>query len=88
MSKCGGLLEDARRNPRGLRFQEVLDLAECWGFRHRKSGGGTSHRIYKRDGFMRMLNFQPDRNGMAKAPQVRQLLTAIDELIDQGESEK
>lgn len=84
MSKCDDLLELAKRNPRGLRFTEVCQLAECWGFRHRKSRGGTSHRVYKRDGTMRMLNFQSDNNGMAKRRQVEQLLDAIDELTQKG----
>jgi hypothetical protein len=28
------------------------------------------------------MNFQPDRNGMAKAEQVRQLLDAIEEIAE------
>jgi hypothetical protein len=86
MSKCEDLLEKARRVPQGLRLQEALDLAECWGFRHRRSRRGTSHRIYKRPGFIQMLNFQPDSNGNAKRKQVDQLLSAIDALIDHGET--
>jgi hypothetical protein len=31
------------------------------------------------------MNFQPDKNGMAKGYQVRQLLVAIDELRTAGE---
>jgi hypothetical protein len=35
---------------------------------------------------MQMLNFQPDKNGMAKRKQVQQLLGAIDQLIELGEN--
>ena len=38
-----------------------------------------SHHIFKRDGFQRLLNFQ-DSRGMAKTYQVRQLLSALEEL--------
>ena len=86
MSDCDDLLSLARRNPRGLRFKEALTLAECWGFRQRRSKGGTSHCVYKRDGFFGLLNFQPDKNGMAKRFQVDQLVKAIDQLIEEGVS--
>ena len=83
MVRCDELLDLAKRNPQGLRFAQVCQPAACWGFRHRKSRRGTSHRVYKRDGFMRMLSFQPGSNGMAKRRQVQELLDAIDELVQQ-----
>lgn len=79
MSKCEKLLEKAQTAPKGMRFGEVTALAECFGFVLRRSGGGTSHRIYKRPGFMKLLNFQ-DANGMAKEYQVKELLGALREL--------
>lgn len=85
MSKCDDLLKTARNNPRGLRVEQAIALAECWGFVERMSKRGTSHRIFKRTGFINLLNFQPDKNGMAKAYQVRQLLAAIDLLLEKGE---
>lgn len=78
MAKCEDLLAEARNNQRGVRFNDLLKLAECWGFTLARQRG--SHRIFKREGFRNFLNFQPDHNGMAKAPQVRELLDAIDEL--------
>lgn len=77
MAKCGKLLEAAQNNSAGLRFTEVCQLAECHGFTLTRSKG--SHRIYAREGFPRPLSFQ-DRNGSAKAYQVKQLLDAIDEI--------
>jgi hypothetical protein len=89
MSDCATLLKKARGSPGGLRFVEATELAECWGFVHRVPKGqkrsGTSHKIYKRPGYMRMLNFQPQKDGKAKTYQVRQLLVAIDELQELGE---
>ncbi len=77
MDKCRLLLERARQNPEGLRFVELCQLAECFGWECARERG--SHRLYKRPGSMRLMNFQ-DFNGAAKGYQVRQLLTAIEEL--------
>lgn len=77
MPTCQALLAKARSNPVGLRFSELCDLAECYGWQFDRSRG--SHRIYKRAGVMLAMNFQ-DVRGFAKAYQVRQLLRAIDAL--------
>ena len=80
MSKCQDLLAKARNNPKGLRFDELLKLAECFEFKPKKRTSG-SHQLFKREGYWKLMNFQPD-NGMAKGPQVRELLAAIDELTN------
>ena len=85
MSDCADLLELARRNPSGLRFQQAVKLADCWGFRRRKSRRGTSHHVFKRSGLVQLINLQPGKNGMAKRYQVVQLLGAIELLIEQSE---
>lgn len=76
MSKCDDLLEKARNNPRGLRFQELCDLAVCLGWVFARQDG-TSHRIYKKPGERRLMDFQEGPNGTAKPYQVRQLLNTI-----------
>lgn len=81
MSKCEKLLEKARSSPNNLRFEDLLRLAECYGWVFERQSG--SHVVYVNEslagrvGFM--MNFQ-DRKGQAKPPQVRQLLDAIEEL--------
>lgn len=77
MPDCDKILHRARNSPRSLRFEELCQLAECYGFRFARHEG--SHRTYKRTGFPRTMNFQND-NGKAKPYQVRQLLLAISEL--------
>ncbi|MFL5539574.1 MAG: type II toxin-antitoxin system HicA family toxin [Longimicrobiaceae bacterium] len=77
MASCDKLLEAAQNNLAGLRFAEICQLAECHGFVLTRTKG--SHRIYTREGFPRPLSFQ-NRNGRAKAYQVKQLLDAIDEI--------
>ena len=77
MSRCEELLRKARQTPGGLRYEELCYLAECFGFVFDRQRG--SHRIYKRSGFPRVMNFQDD-NGKAKQYQVLQLLEAIDGL--------
>jgi len=66
----------------GPLFGELCTLAECYGFVHDRTTG--SHHIYKRPGYMKLLNFQNVR-GTAKPYQVRQLLAAIEEI---GRSER
>jgi hypothetical protein len=77
MPDCQRLLEHARATPAGLRFSQLCQLAECFDWVRARQRGG--HVIYKRRGTMQLMNFQDD-NGKAKGYQVRQLLTAIDEL--------
>jgi predicted RNA binding protein YcfA (HicA-like mRNA interferase family) len=77
MPKCDKLLERARKSPANVRFTEICQLAECYGFVFVRQEG--SHRIYKRDGWPRLMNFQ-DHNGKAVTYQVRQLLNAIDDI--------
>jgi hypothetical protein len=89
MPDCHKLLEGARNTPAGLRFSQLCELAECFGWVRARQRG--AHVIYKRPGAMQLMNFQDD-NGKAKAYQVRQLLTAIDELglvlEDEDETER
>jgi hypothetical protein len=74
------LLNKARTSPGNLRFEEICQLAEEYGFEFKRQGG-SSHRIYKHPNVFKLMNFQ-NVNGMAKAYQVKQLLNAIDNLPD------
>jgi hypothetical protein len=77
VDRCRQLLDRAYVGPEGLRFRELCDLAECFGFRLTRQKG--SHHIFKRQGYQKLLNLQGSK-GMAKAYQVRQLLSALEEL--------
>lgn len=79
MAHCDKLLEKARRSPANLRFDELCQLAECYGFVLDRTKG--SHRIYKRPGWKGVLTFQDDK-GKAKPYQVRQLLQVIESIAD------
>lgn len=81
MADCEKLLARARTSPKNVRFTEVCQLAECYGFTFARGDG--SHRVYKRDGWPKVMNFQDD-NGKAKPYQVKQLLNAIDEILSQA----
>lgn len=74
MGKCDKLLQRARAAPANLRFEELCLLAECHGFTLARQKG--SHRLYKRAGEPRVMNFQDDR-GKAEEYQVKQLLEVI-----------
>ena len=82
---CGDLLAEAKGNPDGVGFDDALKLAESYGFTRRGKGGHNA--IFKRKGFLKLLNFQPRKDGKAKGYQVRQLLDAIEELEGGGDSE-
>ena len=78
MGRCDKLLNQVRQNPRSVRFRDACKLAECYGFTPRQPG--TSHRVYKRKGYIRILNFQLEAHGLTNEYQVKQLLAAIDDL--------
>jgi predicted RNA binding protein YcfA (HicA-like mRNA interferase family) len=75
MTKGKKLLRSARNHPHNLRFEELCRLAEACGFEWVHGTG--SHRVYAREGVEEILDFQPRRDGKAKAYQVRQLLAVI-----------
>jgi len=72
------ILEKMRRNPKGIRFNEIVRVCDHFFGKPRKSG--TSHKVYKTPwaGDPR-VNIQNSR-GKAKAYQVRQVLLAVNRL--------
>jgi len=72
------LVAKMRRNPKGIRFNELSRVCDHFFGKPRKSG--TSHRVYSMPwvGDPR-VNIQNSR-GKAKAYQVRQVLLAVDKL--------
>ena len=77
MTQHSKLLGKAQRNPAGLRFAELCNLAQQLGFVLDRTRG--SHFIFKHPGLMRPLNFQ-NVDGETKPFQVKQLLDAAEEL--------
>jgi hypothetical protein len=75
-----------KRNPKGIRFQDLCKVCEHYFGEARQTG--SSHRVYKTPwlGDPR-VNIQNDK-GMAKAYQVRQVLKAIERLEEQGNVEE
>lgn len=84
MSNCAKLLAKAKGSPSNLRFNEVCKLAECYGWVFCRQEG-TSHAVYMHPALGNspgaFMNFQ-ERDGKAKAYQVRQLLNAIEYLAE------
>jgi len=75
MSAIEKLLARARNSPFGITFDELCRIADKNGFIFRRQSG--SHKIYKHPQGA-LMNFQPDKNGMAKVYQLKQLLDFID----------
>ena len=78
MASIEDILANMRRNPKGIRFNDLAKVCEHYSGKPRSSG--SSHRVYKTPwaGDPR-VNIQSSR-GKAKAYQVRQVLLAIDRL--------
>ena len=81
MAKIAEIIAEMRRNPKGIRFQDLCKVCEFYFGEPRQKG--SSHRIYKTpwQGDPR-VNIQNDK-GKAKAYQVRQVLQAIERLETQ-----
>jgi hypothetical protein len=81
MPRIPELLVGMRAEPRNVRFADLCRVCDFYFGRPRQHG--TSHRVYRTPwpGDPR-VNIQNDR-GKAKAYQVRQVLRAIDRLLEE-----
>ncbi len=52
------------------RFGDVVFFLESTGWKKRITGG---HHIFTRSGLLVLINLQPEKNGKAKAYQIRQV---------------
>ena len=86
MPKITELVDDMKRNPKGIRFQDLCKVCDQYFGEARQTG--SSHRVYKTpwQGDPR-VNIQNDK-GKAKAYQVKQVLKAIERLEAEGYVEK
>ena len=84
MASVEDILTHMRRNPRGIRFNDLCKVCDHYFGESRQKG--SSHRVYKTpwQGDPR-VNIQNDK-GKAKAYQVRQVLKAINRLESQHDS--
>lgn len=84
MASIERILTQIRRNPKGVRFNDLCKVCDHYFGKPRQSG--SSHRIYKTPwpGDPR-VNIQ-NHKGKAKAYQVRQVLKAVDKVEAQYDS--
>ncbi len=80
MSRKAKLISSIRANPKSVRFEDACRVARLLGFVY--EGGKGSHKVYKRKGEAKQLNFQ-DRNGYIPLYQARQLLEMLDRYGDE-----
>lgn len=78
------LLERASNNPAGVRFRELCLLVESCGFVLKRVSG--SHHIYEHTNVPEIVSIQ-NCKGMAKAYQVRQMLSLIERYALEVKSE-
>jgi len=79
------LLQKLLSGSKNIRFAEIIECAELFGFRLSRING--SHHIYIHPDVPKLINLQ-DVNGKAKPYQVNQLLQLIERYNLQMESEK
>jgi len=86
MPKITDIVDDLKRNPKGIRFQDLCHVCDHYFGEARQTG--SSHRVYKTpwQGDPR-VNIQNDK-GKAKVYQVKQVLKAIERLEAEGHVEK
>ncbi|QTA83905.1 Uncharacterized protein dnl_63290 [Desulfonema limicola] len=79
MDKIENLVEQARQQPKNFKFSDLCKICNHYFGEPRQKG--TSHRVYKTPwtGDPR-VNIQQDKNSMAKAYQVKQVLKAVEKL--------
>lgn len=84
MAMVEDIVEQMRRNQKGMRFSEVCRVCDYYFGKPRQKG--TSHRVYKMpwQGDPR-INIQ-NTKGKAKSYQVKQVLRAIERLEYEGHS--
>jgi len=86
MPKITDLIAEMKRNPKGIRFQDLCKVCEHYFGEARQTG--SSHRVYKTPWQSDpRVNIQNDK-GTAKAYQVKQVLKAIERLEEEGYVEK
>jgi len=79
------VLQKLLSGSKNIRFTEIIECAELFGFRLSRING--SHHIYIHPDVPKLINLQ-DVNGKAKPYQVNQLLQLIERYNLQMESEK
>jgi len=79
------LLRKVISRPKNIRFNELIVLAEAFGFRLDRIAG--SHHIFAHPNISEIVNLQ-DSEGMAKPYQVRQLLKLVERYNLKLEDEK
>lgn len=87
MGKTEKIVEQMRRSPQNIRFDDLAKIcADLFG---RPRHDGTSHKVYKThwQGDPR-VNIQRGKDGNAKSYQVRQVLDAIDKLEAERQKEE
>ena len=86
MAKVEDIIAEMRRNPKGIRFQDLCKVCDSYFGAARQAG--SRHRIYKApwQGDPR-VNIQND-NGTAKAYQVKQVLKAIERMEAERDAKK
>ena len=74
--KAAKILEALLEGSRNVRFDDLIRLAEAFGFELKRVAG--SHHILAHPAMSDLLNLQPGPDGKAKPYQIRQLMTLVE----------
>ena len=77
MTQIEKTLAEMRRNPQGIRYDDLKKVCDAYFGQPRSNG--TSHRVYRTPWQGKpFVNIQPRKDGKAKPYQVKQVLEAIE----------
>jgi predicted RNA binding protein YcfA (HicA-like mRNA interferase family) len=76
MTKKQKLLEKVLAGSKNIRFSEMVNLVETFGFRLARVNG--SHHIFERSDVPALVNLQ-DQKGKVKLYQIRQFLAIVEQ---------
>jgi hypothetical protein len=78
MTKREKLIEKLRNNPRNARFEQIDSLLTYYGFERRQTKSGTSHYVYKREGYPPIT--VPYKRPFINSVYVKQVIRILDEI--------
>ena len=81
MTKRDKLIERHRNNPKNARFEQIDSLLTYYGFERRQTKSGTSHHVYKREGYSAIT--VPYKKPFINSVYVKHVIQILDEILNE-----
>jgi len=80
MTQREKLIEKLRNNPKNARFEQIDSLLTYYGFERRQTKSGTSHHVYKREGYPAIT--VPFKRPYINSVYVKQVIQILEEILN------